>query len=178
MSIPIETKRLRLTKAREMLLALEPDKLHMRKVVDHADCGTAYCFAGWMVVNPWFRKHTTLGRYLAVQTDGEICLTNAGMGVNAISDHNEPALVAVIRVLGIEERDGENLTGCGLSSRGNPHSVSREEVLWNVDELLAGRAALPYRATGKNVPVYAGGHANKDYSPDRAERDVNSHYYE
>ena len=41
--------------------------------------------------------------------------------------------------------------------------MSKDEVLWNLRELIAGGNALPYAVTEENVPVFAGDIDNPFY---------------
>jgi hypothetical protein len=146
-SIPTETQRLRLTKAREMLLAIDEDRLHMRSVVETAACGTAYCLAGWMAVDPWFRANTAMGELFDVVKGG------------LIVRHGEPApahrdfyyapgnlLDIAQAVLGLTHRDATNLFAGNISSGCTPHAVTREEVINNLDRLLADDETVKYAA--------------------------------
>ena len=108
-------------------------QFHMNRVVDNTDCGTARCAIGWAVVDKWFQKNTSLVQWIDPKTKKQYIL---------------PSATALAQIFGIPTEDVSNLFGGDLNSEdGDPHSVSKQEVLWNIDALLAGRDSRPYRAT-------------------------------
>lgn len=124
------------------------DLLHMRAVVEEAACGTARCALGWCIVDPWFQKNTAINDIYPI-------------------DYSRPGLVldpGTQALFDISCQDANNLFGGNLGRSIDEHAVSKEEVLWNIDELLAGRHALPYAAAyNRAVPVYATGIVNDSY---------------
>jgi hypothetical protein len=128
-----------------------PDDLfHMRALVEESACGTARCAIGWAAVDPWFQANTRLPGWIPSSYAGAIFPTGR------VWD-------ALDAIFGISCSDTSNLFAGDLPMSAGKHAVSKTEVLWNIDELLAGRNALPYMATGANVPVYALGEKNESY---------------
>ena len=126
--------------------------LHMRSVVETASCGTARCAIGWCIVDPWFQRNTKILKIFSpLATD----ITRFPNGLDK----------ALTEMFDISVEDMENLFAGDLSCYyDSAHAVSKDEVLWNIDELLCGRHALPYSATQmENVPVCAGGVENPYY---------------
>jgi hypothetical protein len=134
------------------------DRLHMRSFTETGPCGTAHCLAGWAEIDPWFLTNTPLPAVLAMYTDGQ-----PGEG--------ERTFAGLAAVFGLKQEDADNLFGSDLTPSVGPHAVSKAEVLWNIDQLLAGQPALPYAATRADVPEYAGGIPNEDFDEDDSDED-------
>lgn len=129
-----------------------PDELlHMNAVVSEASCGTARCAIGWCIVDPWFQKNTDLNDLLPADWSEETfgC-------ANDESDAVDRRMIGIADIFGLGRRDTDYLFGANLSPSSLGHEVTKAEVLWNIDELLAGRHALPYRATALYAARYAG----------------------
>jgi hypothetical protein len=108
-----------------------PNELfHMRTLVEQAPCGTARCAFGWCLIDPWFLENT------------EIETTVTTISNRILMDFYKAA-----EIFDISDDDAHKLFGAGISYRYGPHSVSKEEVLNNIDNLLAGHSALPYTAS-------------------------------
>lgn len=133
----------RLTQLRRVINDAPEDRLHMRVLTEEATCGTAYCAMGWAIVDPWFRKHGI------TRSIGNLCGHDSwySMVANA-ADY-----------FGIANEEAHWLFASGIESRSGAHSVSKAEVLWNIDELLAGRTTRPYRA------VFGSSHARAETVP-------------
>ncbi len=121
------------------------DLLHMRAVVERSGCGTARCLLGWSFVDAWFIENTMFHRF---------------------HDHNDQYLpddldtpdLAIM--FGISKRDAEKLFATdSCPPNMSAHCVSKlppkaetdrfavkQEVLNNIDRLLAGKRAVNYKA--------------------------------
>lgn len=116
------------------------DLLHMRSVVEKSGCGTARCAFGWCLVDPWFMTNTALKEFVSWDS----------------SYLPPPYKDETWRVFGLSAADSINLFASDLASFSGAHSVSKAEVLWNIDRALEGEKTLPYRAVlagGESVPV-------------------------
>jgi hypothetical protein len=125
------------------------DRLHMRSFTETGPCGTAHCAADWAAIDPWFR---------------------ANMPLDEIIRSSDP-FARLAAAFGLSEKDAENLFGGDLAGYTDPHAVSKAEVFWNIDRLLAGQPALPYAATRADVPEYACGIPNEDFDEDDIDED-------
>lgn len=123
--------------------------LHMRAVVEKASCGTARCLLGWAIIDPWFQKNTIINDILPPDWNERI-----------LPSHKESFLD---EIFGINCEDTDNLFALNMHAYADEHAVSKDEVLWNLRELIAGNSALPYEATEDYVPVYASGIENPEY---------------
>lgn len=104
------------------------DLLHMRRVVDPSPCGTARCALGWCLVDPWFQKNTELRNYAAWA-----------------DDTFPPANLEAI--FGAEPEEIDHVFAGSINTYADGHAVSKAEVLWNIDRLMAGEETRPYAAT-------------------------------
>lgn len=111
------------------------DQFHMQAVVARAPCGTVRCALGWAIIDPWFGENTRLNELFPLDYDHS--------SMYYFSDN-----LTLEAVFGIGYEDASNLFGANLQQHQHGHLVTKEEVLWNIAELLAGRSALPYRAVG------------------------------
>jgi hypothetical protein len=126
----------RLRQLRRVVEAVPDHLLHMRRFTEESPCGTAHCALGWAVVDPWFRSQ---GITSEVHLDGAYPFAEAA------------------RFFDLTELDTTNLFGGTLDLHEvDPHAVTKAEVLWNIDRLLACLPTRPYRATGEQVEFYAG----------------------
>ncbi len=108
-----------LTNLRRVVAAAPEERFDMRDVV----CGTSRCALGWCFLDPWFMEH-----HLGGLTVYDIDFYKAGE----------------IFGLGYDDRRALFAGSAMLSMR--PDVVSRQEVLENIDRLLAGELAQTYRA--------------------------------
>jgi hypothetical protein len=120
-----------LRQLRRVVETAPEDRFEMVMFSGWKDCGTAHRAAGWAAVDPWFRAHTELGRFFHVDEDRDGMLE---------WDDNPTELLG--EVFGLRAGDILRLFGLTLDWRG---MVTKQHVLANIDRLLAGRAALPYR---------------------------------
>jgi hypothetical protein len=125
-----------LQQLRRVVESAPDDLFHMRAVVERTSCGTARCAIGWAAVDPWFQENTRLPELIPPSYDRK------GL----------PSLYALNELFDISSIDANNLFAGSISRYVNEHAVSKEEVLWNIDELLAGRETLPYCAA---MPMFA-----------------------
>jgi hypothetical protein len=146
-----------LLQLRRVLLEAPEDRLHMRTLCGpKAACGTAMCLAGFAAVDPWFRAHTPLSAELAAATHR---LAYAGPAAfllrpAAVGFEVEAAPGGWDRardLFGLSDDDADALFGWALNYDDAAHAVTRAEVLWNLDELLAGRSPRPYAATAEQT---------------------------
>lgn len=127
----------RLQQLRRVVEAATDHRFHMRTFCEEADCGTAYCAAGWAAIDPWFRENTAMGDIFEVGEEGML---------READDVYDP-FENLGGVFGISYLDSLNLFGADLSRiYSEPHAVSRAEVIANVDRLIAGEPATPYAA--------------------------------
>ena len=125
-----------LQRLRELIEKVPDDLLHMNTVGEVARCGTAYCLAGWMAFDPWFRANTEMGA-IALDKDG-------------IPVDRPYALDTAGRVLGLDEDDATALMACSASVSIDPHDIPKLEVLENIDRLIAGFSAVEYAAIAED----------------------------
>jgi hypothetical protein len=119
-----------LKELRRVAIAAPEDLLHMAVVTEKAPCGTAHCLMGWAMVDPYFRG-----------LDG---FPKGGR------DWFTSMVPRAAKALGLEEIEAHCLFATSphhLTFSLNPHAISKAEVLWNLDELIAGRDAGAYEAT-------------------------------
>lgn len=114
----------RLTLLREIIVTVEEDKLHMKTFVHHAQCGTAYCAAGWAAQHPYFKRiHMTLSN---------LCRSPNPFGI-------------LERTFCLSREDTVALFAGNLEINDPDHCASKQEVIDNIDRLLRGEPAVPYK---------------------------------
>lgn len=124
----------RLEQLRRVIESVPEDRLHMRSVVEIAECGMAYCAAGWAACDPWFQAEGFVPAVVIVYKRGsEREILDASM------DFFEAA-----RFFGLSQEDTINLFGGELSPSTPKHAVGKEEILENIDRLLRGEPTRPY----------------------------------
>ena len=144
-----------LTELRRVCVNAPEHLFHMTNFVQEAPCGTARCLLGWAAIDPYFQRDVDP----IVSAGGKV-----KPFVNWLRTQNN-----VARHLGIGGKESALLFAGIICIYDDGHSVSKEEVLWNIDELIAGREVLPYEAVAANYPAYslvAGGGDNPHYEPD------------
>jgi hypothetical protein len=104
------------------------DLLHMRLYREKAACGTAYCLLGWASLDPWFNERGLV----SADRDDRFWL----------------ALECIRPILDISPDDCDNLFATEILDDTGPHAISKQEVLDNIDRVIAGGRALRYRAVG------------------------------
>src|SRR6185312_5342489 len=90
------------------------DRLHMQSWCEQAECGTAYCLAGWAAVDPWHRKHTAIDKAFYRNRDGIVwpqVLDVTGF----LADH----------VYGIAARDARILFAVEVVAHMDPHPITK-----------------------------------------------------
>lgn len=110
----------RLTQLRRVVEAAPEHLLDMGSFKLTKDCGTAYCAAGWAAIDPWFVKQ--------------------GLDLFAEVDGGDP-FYHLADFFNLDTEDANNLFGADLARNDN---VSKEEVLANIDRLIAGQHTEPY----------------------------------
>ncbi len=114
---------------RRVVEAAPPELFHMRAWKEKAGCGTAYCAAGWAAIDPWFTERG---------------LTHEAMQA-ASMDFRDSTFDAVRRFFGLTEAEGERLFGTSGTDYYDPHAITREMVIENIDRMLAGKRPRFYR---------------------------------
>jgi hypothetical protein len=118
-----------LRELRRVAEAAPEDLLHMHVITEKAPCGTAHCLMGWAMIDPYF---CALPNFPRREGDWDSMVLKAA------------------KALGLEEIEAHCLFATSprfLTFSLHPHAISKAEVLWNLDELIAGRDACAYEAT-------------------------------
>lgn len=131
----------RLLQLRRVLDEAPEERFHMRTWSEAADCGSAYCLAGFMAIDPWFRRETEVGNVFILNKHN--CLLNV--------ESTDIPFRFLAGVFAIAESDSENLFGYGIPLHADPHCVTRAEVRANIDRILAGRPAEIYTAISQST---------------------------
>jgi hypothetical protein len=138
------TRERKFQELRRVLINAKDDRLHMRMFcVVGAPCGTAYCLAGFAAIDDWFAAHTPINEYLKVEYDGSLTVVAhsgryVGKGLAEIFEISEPAAEALFAI-GLCDAMERKLCE-------DPHFITKDEVLANIDALLAGREPTRYDA--------------------------------
>lgn len=127
-----------LTELRRVVKAAPKHLFHMRSITEEAPCGTAHCAIGWAAVDPWFQANKP-----------GMCDDILGK-----SDKEEfvPFTTPATKAFGLTLDQATKLFGGDLMFGGDRHPVSKAEVLWNIDQLLAGKEPRSYAATSMGEP--------------------------
>ncbi len=138
----METSRTRLLlELRRVCESIPDDLLHMRSLEEQSPCGTARCLLGWARLDPWLQENSELGTTSAVPS---------WMFFNYVYSHD------LARIFQVSRDDASHLFALDINRDVPEHAVSKSEVLWNLDQLIAGKPALPYCATANRFsPPYA-----------------------
>jgi len=110
----------------------------MRNFEEQAGCGTAHCLLGWAAVHPSFGPHILKAHRGPGETHARIDWLSTGGTANdylGISNEDSSRLFALDISTEVDQERGQTA-----------HDVSKAEVLWNLDELIAGRHCREYRA--------------------------------
>lgn len=129
-----KTKTRRLEELRRVVAAAPPERFHMRYWVDvFGDCGIAYCAAGWMALDPWFQRR---GWRIEVQDD---LVRHRLFSV-------EQDWEALEAFFDLTKEESWALFGYGDGRRldAEPHLITPEMVIDNIDRLLRGDAPVDY----------------------------------
>ncbi len=117
----------------------------MRKFCDTtASCGTAYCFAGWLAVDPWFQKNTSILDIFDVHRPKD----QKDWIVERISTCNTFTDLALL--LDIGKKYADFLFGGNLDVEGDPHAVTKDMIIENLDRILNDDHPLSYNWMIKN----------------------------
>jgi hypothetical protein len=114
-----------LRELRRVAEAAPDDLFHMHVVSEKAPCGTAHCLMGWAMIDPYFRALPNFPR-----REGDWFLRMVPKAAKA---------------LGLNSEEAHLLFASGLAIGSDPHDIGKGEVLWNLDQLIAGKPPLPYR---------------------------------
>lgn len=133
MPIDHATKIERLQQLRRVVLEAPAERFHMLGWEDQAICGTVRCAVGWAGVDPWF---TAQGFAIILATPELTLEDDAFSGWGAVEEFFD---------LSGDDADalfsGEHV----YALRDNPHLITREMVVANIDRLIAGQEPIPYR---------------------------------
>jgi hypothetical protein len=128
-----------LRELRRVIEAAPDELLQMRALHEKCECGTAYCALGWAVQDPYFVEK--FGRELQRKhgwTNGTAPgLLNLGF---------TRLMEVTPAVFGIVQENANRLFASDINYYKGPYSVSKAEVLWNIDQLLAGKPPRYYEA--------------------------------
>lgn len=134
-----------LRRLRDVIAAVPDDLLHMRRLIETADCGTAFCAAGWAATDPILGPQ--IARFPAIKYITHLkvgaTLTTWDLqfvGFQAVKE-------ALCAILDLDRKDGDRLFASHISMNAEAHAVTKAEVLWNIDQLLEDKPARRYRAT-------------------------------
>jgi hypothetical protein len=107
------------------------DLLHMRNYREMSSCGTARCAAGWAAVDPWFNSHG-----LQAATDGSPVIFGEWRGG-----------ISLLKFFRLSETQMRHLFMIDQDDElyEDPHSVSKRQVLNQIDRILRGEPTKPYR---------------------------------
>ena len=121
----------RLLQLRRVVLAAPESRFDM----NHFRCGTAMCAAGWAASDPWF---TERGLHLAGEGDA--------VSVQFGEDTFDPfsAFTDLEAFFLLSTQDTERLFAADALNGTGP--ITKEEVIENIDLILAGEPARVYRA--------------------------------
>ena len=118
----------RLLQLRRVVLAAPESRFDM----NHFRCGTAMCAAGWAASDPWF---TERGLHLAGEGDA--------VAIRFAEDSFDSFSALEVFFL-LSAQDTERLFAAEAISGTGP--ITKEEVIENIDRILAGEPARTYRA--------------------------------
>jgi hypothetical protein len=121
-----------LTELRRVIAAVPDQLLIMDAIRTDVPCGTAYCALGWAAADAWFRTHTRIAahlRYSEIQ-QSVVIETQAALQELATTTFNL-SITDAIRMFDLTATASQNTT--------------KQEVLDNIDRLLQGKHAKPYR---------------------------------
>lgn len=133
--------------------SLPEDRLHMRAFSEKADCGTAYCLAGFMAIDPWYREKTDILKVFGTyKSEGHLMIT---VKHYKITD-------ALSAILGITVKNASVLFGMNGNCVYIPvHAVKKAEVLERVRELINGKEFIE-EYPGIIASLEAAAQANQD----------------
>ena len=118
----------RLLQLRRVVLAAPESRFDM----NHFRCGAAMCAAGWAASDPWF---TERGLHLAGEGDA--------VAIRFAEDSFDSFSALEVFFL-LSAQDTERLFAAEAISGTGP--ITKEEVIENIDRILAGEPARTYRA--------------------------------
>lgn len=124
----------RLRQLRRVIEAAPEDRFQMRAWCEVAECGTAYCAGGWAAVDPWFRENTEINETLRVRPGGFVVALDPTRTVHELA-----------RLFDLDFADARDLFGINAPPE-DPHAIGKDEVLENIDLLIAGEPAMMYAA--------------------------------
>jgi hypothetical protein len=124
-----------LKQLRRVVKAAPADRFHMRRWIEKAKCGTAHCAAGWAAQDQWFIKQR-----FPLKKD---CTLRQSCEISG-STNPTYEFEALAKFFDLEQSDSDNLFGDGLCPDGDPHVVTKEQVIANIDQLLKGDCATRY----------------------------------
>jgi hypothetical protein len=144
----------RLKELRRVAEAIPPARLNMNefgKVVgDYGtpDCRTVCCLAGHAALDPWHQKHTEILDIFRLAEDEEASCTGFEI-LRPVPRCLATTFRRLATLYGISETDADALfaaDACGLKEG----AVTKAEIVANIDLLLAGLRARPYKAISQS----------------------------
>ena|ERR1700674_5192303 len=118
----------RLTHLKQVVIDAPPRQFKMDRISQRTSCGTAYCAAGWAAQDLEFIKQ---GLELVA---GEIFYNDVG-------PEDGRRFKALEAFFGLQRKESDLLFGSHLYGE---DIVPKEEVLHNIDRLLAGKKPIRY----------------------------------
>jgi hypothetical protein len=106
-------------------------RFHMTAFIEAAECGTAYCAAGFAAIDPWFQENTTIGEAFKLGKNEQFEIE--GDPFDKLQD-----------IFELDKHDTLNLFGANISSSAGVHDVTKEMVLDNIDRAINGEDIEPY----------------------------------
>lgn len=122
------TRTERLTNLARVVAAAPAHRFHMRKFMEETECGTAYCAAGWASHDLWFKQQG---------------FPFPSMVLDDCILHPTESLA---EFFSISETDADALFALNAGTHIGPHAITKEDVLGNIQALLAGEDAEEYAA--------------------------------
>lgn len=147
----------KLKQLRRVVEAAPDERLAMHRFYSHQSCGTALCAAGHARIDDWFRENTTIGEIFGVSTtsrkrwaeiagDGQSPIRyGRGVVADVYPKHWGESFRRLAELFEIDEDDAYRLFGGNLSFF--DRDTTKEQVIANIDRLLAGERATLYPTT-------------------------------
>lgn len=129
-----------LKQLRRVVLAAREAQFDMALFGKRTTCGTVCCAAGWAALDPWFLVNTEIGKVLPIKP---ATAATGGLFENHqlfdVDFSSCTPIDGLAGVFGIGQEDA-----CALFNGETVDGVTKQEVIDNIDRLLAGSHAEPY----------------------------------
>lgn len=132
----------RLAELRRVIAEAPRDRFDMRDFTRvRADGVTTHCAAGWAALDDWFQRNTYISRVFRVErlSDDQSIVMPAARTMGVALPFGSLATIFQISLADSRAIFGE----VAINFR---RPIGKEEAMVNVDRLLSGRPAEPYRA--------------------------------